>query len=57
MVYSVPSFRDNGILWHKYIQPLIDSAVPKELIDFIDFHAFNENALPEVHDDTCILLK
>ena len=34
--------------WDEYIRPLIDIAVPRKLLDFVDFHAYNFNLAPEV---------
>ena len=35
-------------MWHQYIKPLIDRGVPDKLLDFIDFHAYNNDISPEV---------
>ena len=36
--------------WATYAKPLIDAASPKKLIDFVDFHAYDANADPEVSE-------
>ena len=35
-------------MWNSYSKPLIDAALPKGLLDYYDFHAYDGNGFPQV---------
>lgn len=47
-VLPCPYYRNRFVNWDDYVKPLMDTALSDSLLDFMDFHAYDEDANPGV---------